>query len=83
MTACSAHPISPAVARHRSLVPGAGFEPACPDERAADFKSAASACFAIRAGQSACALSRRDRMKDLPAALTRSRTAATEVPHAM
>ena len=32
------------------VVPGTGIEPVCPDERAADFKSAASACFAIRAG---------------------------------
>ena len=37
------------------MVPGAGFEPACPCEEAADFKSAASADFAIRAdGALAC-----------------------------
>lgn len=38
-------------ARGRSgrLVPGTGIEPVRPDERAADFKSAASACSAIRA----------------------------------
>ena len=48
-------PVSPTNAlRHEmpcnvAVVPGAGFEPACPVSRAADFKSAASACFAIRA----------------------------------
>lgn len=41
-------------ASRRHVVPGAGLEPACPLSGAADFKSAASADFAIRATPGLC-----------------------------